>query len=238
MKTIKHLLTTVCLLFYQIGIYSQISQQPLSVLSPNAASLGLYGDIPVSFYTGTPEISIPLYDVKVSDFTLPISLNYHASGVQVDQRSGWTGMNWTLFAGGVITRTINGGAPDEYNNPKYYLGANAGYYFNYNLLNTNSWNQLTYLRSIAQSTNESLKDEAPDEFSFSFPGYNGKFYLDHTRKWIVQCDKPVKVEFDNTFLQVPFDKQNTTATYYGYTPCFSGFTIITEDGTKYQLAKI
>ena len=239
MKTIKHLLTMICLLFFQMGIYSQISQPPLTALSPNAASLGLYGDIPVSYYTGTPEISIPLYDVKVSDFTLPISLNYHASGVQVDQRAGWTGVNWTLFAGGVITRVINGVYPDEYNNSNYGYGAKAGFYFNRStgLLQSIYWNDYSYLRKIAQSASESLKDQTPDEFSFSFPGYNGKFYLDPFTGWAVQCDKPVKVEFDGNFSQVPFDKQGTKAVIFGYTSCFSGFTITTEDGTKYQFGK-
>jgi len=232
----KKIIVILLLCGFNGVIWSQISEQPASVLSPNAASLGLYGDISVSYYTGTPEISIPLYNVKVKDFVLPISLNYHASGVLLDQRAGWTGVNWTLFAGGVITRAVND-MVDDYDNPRYGKeGTNAGYYFNYNVLNTISWNQRTYLRSIAQSK-ESVKDTAPDEFSFSFPGYNGKFYLDHTRKWVVQCDRPVKVEFDGTFLQIPFDKQGTTAMDKGYYPCFSGFTITTDDGTKYQFGK-
>ena len=235
MKTTKQVLKIMCLFFFQTGIYAQISQPPVASLSPNAASLGLYGDIPVSLYTGTPDISISLYDITVKDFVLPISLSYHASGVQVDQIAGWTGVNWTLFAGGVISRTIND-KPDDYHNPNYYQGGNSGFYFNYNVLNTNSWNQRAYLRTVAQS-DQSLKDNAPDEFSFSFPGYSGKFYLDHTRNWVVQCDKPVKLEFDGTFLQIPFDKQGTRAANYGYAPCFSGFVITTEEGTKYQFGK-
>ncbi|MDR0506004.1 MAG: hypothetical protein LBH32_04180, partial [Dysgonamonadaceae bacterium] len=235
MKTIKNILVTVLLFVYTAGTYSQISQEPLSALSPNAANLGLYGNIPVSHYTGIPDIVIPLYEIKVKDFVLPVSLSYHASGIQVDQRAGWTGVNWSLFAGGVITRTVNS-APDDYNNPNYSTGGNAGFYFNYDLLNTASWNQRSYLRSIAQG-NQSLKDTSPDEFSFSFDGYNGKFYLDHTRNWQVQCDKPVKIDFDNTWLQIPFSKTGTRAANYGYFPCFSGFTITAEDGTKYQFGK-
>ncbi|GHU90280.1 hypothetical protein FACS1894155_08420 [Bacteroidia bacterium] len=209
---------------------------PQTALSPNAAGLGLYGDIPVSLYTGTPDISIPLYEIKVKDFILPITLSYHAAGVQVDQRSGWTGLNWNLFAGGVITRTVND-SPDEYNNPNYSQGGNNGFYYNYNVLNTTSWNQRSYLRTVAQDIEQNLKDTSPDEFSFSFSGYTGKFYLNHHRNWEVQCDKPVDIEFDNTFLPVPFESAGTRAGNYGYSPCFSGFTIITEDGTKYQFGK-
>ena len=79
------------------NMYAQIPDSPMTALTPNATGINLYGDIPVSLYTGTPEISIPLYDIKVQDFTLPISLNYHASGVKVDQRAGWTGLGWTLL---------------------------------------------------------------------------------------------------------------------------------------------
>src|SRR6186713_262385 len=52
--------------------------------APNAASLGKFGDIPVGYYTGTPNISVPIYDLKSSRLSLPISLSYHASGVKAD----------------------------------------------------------------------------------------------------------------------------------------------------------
>jgi hypothetical protein len=203
----------------------------MTALTPNAASLGLYGDIPVSLFTGTPTISIPLYDIKVKDFVLPVSLSYHSAGIRPDQRAGWTGLGWTLNVGGVITRNCND-MPDESNNPNYYQGRNSGYYYNYNVLNTSSWNQRNYLRSVAQS-NKSLLDTAPDEFSFYFAGYSGRFYLNHNKMWEVQCDSPIKVEFNGTFLPIPFSKEGTRAQSYGYSPCFSGFTITTEDGTKY-----
>jgi len=46
--------------------------------SPTAASLGKYSDIPVSYHTGVPNISVPLYTVTEGDLQLPISLSYHA----------------------------------------------------------------------------------------------------------------------------------------------------------------
>jgi hypothetical protein len=59
----------IYLFFCQVCVYSQIPQSPTAALSPNAASLGRYGDIPVSYYTGTPEITVPLYDMQVKDYT-------------------------------------------------------------------------------------------------------------------------------------------------------------------------
>jgi hypothetical protein len=51
--------------------------------APNAAALGKYSDIPVSYSTGVPNISIPIYTVQDGSVSLPISLNYHASGIKV-----------------------------------------------------------------------------------------------------------------------------------------------------------
>ncbi|KAA1243239.1 RHS repeat domain-containing protein [Aquimarina sp. RZ0] len=82
--------------------------QPPQVIppSPNAASLGQYGDIPVSYYTGVPNISIPLYTIKSGNIELPIGLSYHASGIKVAQEASWVGLGWGLNSGGVITRTV------------------------------------------------------------------------------------------------------------------------------------
>ena len=219
------------------ALHAQLPKEPEAVLSPNAASLGTYGNLPVSLYTGTPVINIPLYEMISFGYKLPISLSYNASGVRPDQRPGWVGLGWSLNAGGVITRAVKD-MPDEYNNSNYYLGSEAGYYYTHNILNNNILNSNNsslirdYLRQVAQSNN-SIKDTEPDEFSFSFPGYNGKFYLDHLGQWQVQCDKPVKVFFNNTFLNIPFPKKGTSAKIYGYSPSFSGFTITTEEGIQY-----
>lgn len=210
---------------------AQIPQRATNLQSPNISTLGLFGDIPVSLFTGTPSIEIPLYKIQDMDIEIPLSMAYHSAGIRPDQHPGWTGLGWGLQVGGAIYRTVNDMA-DDYNNSKYYYGKNSGYYFNHNILNTTRWNERAYLREVAQD-DKMLMDTEPDEFCFSFLGYNGKFYLDHLGKWQVQCDKPLKVEFNGTFLDIPFDKSDTQAVTYGYSPCFSGFTIYGEDGMVY-----
>src|SRR5207253_8323864 len=49
--------------------------------SPTVASLGKYGDIPVSLYTGIPNITVPLYNIEYGDLSLPVSISYHSAGV-------------------------------------------------------------------------------------------------------------------------------------------------------------
>ncbi|MEM7574212.1 MAG: RHS repeat-associated core domain-containing protein [Bacteroidota bacterium] len=76
--------------------------------SPNVASLGQYGDIPVGEFTGTASVQVPIHTVSSRAGSVPISLNYHSSGIRVSEEAGIAGLGWALSAGGVITRTIRG----------------------------------------------------------------------------------------------------------------------------------
>ncbi|MCK4699571.1 MAG: hypothetical protein KAT38_04540, partial [Bacteroidales bacterium] len=62
--------------------------------SPTASSLGKFADVPVSFYTGTPSISVPLWTVEGRKLSFPVSLSYHASGIRIDNIAGWVGTGW------------------------------------------------------------------------------------------------------------------------------------------------
>ena len=72
------------------SIFAQIAdnkgfQQRVLPSSPNAAALGKFGDVPVSAYTGVPNISVPIAELKGKYLSMPISLSYHAGGVKVDE---------------------------------------------------------------------------------------------------------------------------------------------------------
>ncbi|MCM1296638.1 MAG: DUF6443 domain-containing protein [Muribaculaceae bacterium] len=82
--------------------------------SPNAVALARYAEYPVSHTTGIPDITIPLYEIQLGGFTLPISVSYHASGCRVDEVPTCVGLGWSLNAGGAVTRTILGGPDLEY----------------------------------------------------------------------------------------------------------------------------
>ncbi|WP_461630250.1 RHS repeat domain-containing protein [Labilibaculum euxinus] len=116
----------LCLCMYQVLGQDTGGDVPsfpeLHPKSPEAYSLGRYGEVPVGTYTGKPEISIPIYNVKVRDFTLPISLTYDATGIRVDQEATLVGLGWNLMAGGIINHIINGGddqKPNSYNKNSY-----------------------------------------------------------------------------------------------------------------------
>src|SRR5215472_12584979 len=64
--------------------------------SPNAASIAKFGDIPVSPYTGTSDVSIPIYTIQAKGVTVPITLDYHTGGIRLNEESGWVGLGWAL----------------------------------------------------------------------------------------------------------------------------------------------
>jgi hypothetical protein len=88
MKKFTIIISFISLLFTQ-GL-AQTNTNPINTpeivqTPPEAAGINRYGDIPVGEYTGTPDISIPLYVAKSGKLQLPISLSYHATGIQVSQ---------------------------------------------------------------------------------------------------------------------------------------------------------
>jgi hypothetical protein len=72
-----------------------------------------YQDYPVSLFTGTPEISVPIFTCSGKGISVPISISYHAGGgVKVDELPTEAGLGFSLIAGGEISRDMRGG-PDE-----------------------------------------------------------------------------------------------------------------------------
>ena len=78
------------------------------VPSPQAADLGLYGEIPVSYFTGRANITVPIHTFSERGVVLDVNLSYDTSGLLMNKLPGWTGPGWTLNAGGCITRVTNG----------------------------------------------------------------------------------------------------------------------------------
>lgn len=213
----------------------------VDVQSPTAASLGKYGEEDVSFFTGNPNISIPLYTLSVRDVQMPISLDYDAKGVMPNSIPSWAGQNWTLNVGGVITRTVKG-RYDEWIYPKEtekLLFSNAGYnYFQRH-------DKLTeYLAEggdyIKLKNNSEFHDYdlSPDEYTFHFMGKSGKFFLDQDGSWRVMSNDNLEVIFDynnpSNFIGSLFERYPSKTTCSPeQTKTIAGFVIRDEDGNTY-----
>lgn len=86
--------------------------------SPEAAAFDRVPDIPVSNYTGTLALSIPIYTITCGDIVLPISLDYQGGTIPVRQEATWVGLNWLLNAGGAVVTRIGGNS--SYDGGVYY----------------------------------------------------------------------------------------------------------------------
>ncbi len=125
--------------------------------SYSVASHGKFGEVPVSYFTGVPSIGVDIYEVKQGPLSLPISVNYHASGLRLSEIASWVGAGWALNAGVMRSRTVVG-IPDE---------------------KINGWFSKSGLSGIGfQEVVEGTEDSEPDMFQFNVLGYSGRYVGD------------------------------------------------------------
>ena len=198
----KNILLTLLL----IGVYGTAmaqEQQPAAPTelkmpdytpaSPNAFALTKFGDIPINEFTGMVNATIPIYTLKSGQLEIPVTLNYIGSGVKVNQTATWTGINWTLNAGGVITRTIHD-KPDE---SDYLDGRITGDMIDpAGMLNGSQYGG--WLNMIFAKLRR-VYDIKPDEYNFTLPGYSGSFFMDDNFiPRLVKADSNLKIEIVGT----------------------------------------
>ena len=173
--------------------------------SPTASSLGKYTDFPVSLYNGVPSISIPITQLKSRNISVPITLNYHASGLKVGEVASWVGLGWSLDAGGLITRTVKG-LPDE---PSFFETR----------LHYPNPDDISYSTGVSQIV---FKTDVVD-------AAKGKIDFEPDIYMLNAMGKSYKMLFksDGTILTIPRSDLKITADLIGNT-----WEIILEDGTK------
>ena len=234
------------------GLKAQISTSSEYVLrnnpqvfSPNAAEFGKYGKIPVSYFNGLPNISIPLTELKAKGYTLPIYLSYHASGNKPDQHPGWVGLGWSLHAGGCINRIVNG-MKDEMTVGEYGETHNnvpphdPGYYHHRAFVQQSDW---TDGQVVTDALNElHTCDPDPDEFQVCLDEIQASFYLTENGGIRIVSKSPADFKVDihlaedgehNPILIYPGPLESQgfgAAVRYDY---FDQITLTNSDGTIY-----
>lgn len=235
--------TTYSLIFsLLVGLfYGQSIELPKNIQSPNAASLGKYGDVPVNLYTGKANVNIPIYSLEERGIKLNLSLNYDTGGIRINEAPSWIGQNWSLNAGGVITRSVKGLFNDEYLNEEggeKDLGYNklgvCGYMYNYQRLDNINWSSTN--RTNLENLLYWPRDLEPDIFTFNFMGKTGKFFLGHDGKWKVQSEDNLKIIINKEDFVYPLNSSGDPSLNNGYPipKTIGKITIIDENGLQYE----
>lgn len=175
------------------------------IATPNAAVFNRYTDNPVDLYSGNARIEIPVYTLKDGCVEIPIRLTYATSGIKVNEEAGWTGLGWSLEAGGFITRQVVGQI-DCYSNQPYYKkvtdecdriagGRALDYvtgYWGMAMRDTMDW----FLCEPIQRKAYREGRFNPDIFTYSCPDGNGRFVIDSRDNSICLLDRreDVKIE--------------------------------------------
>lgn len=250
------------LLFLSIKVFSQgdefygkfenyIEQSEIignpTVQAPDVAAFQKVNFLPVNNYTGRVDISIPIYTIKSGNINIPISLSYNSSGVKVNDRGSSVGMNWSLNAGGMISKIVKGmedftGYEEVYEvDVLDWVVSPVGWLFpGYIGFPEDGYGATTYTGSYGE-----INDHLPDLFIVSAPGLNTQYV--HSRsvpfeltgqgnKIVETFGEPTVGSFD-VFERIP--NTNDYEHYDGpYDPsstlkCFEKIEITNTSGLKY-----
>ncbi len=176
-------LLCICVLAYvsnaqiQTEINASVQNRGVIGATPLASAFGIYGQVPVSHYTGTPEIKIPLHAISYKDLSIDMSLMYHqAIGNKPDLFPGYFGNGWIVTLGGVITRISKATRPYERGNLATPIE------LNYNPTAKVDWSTNATLTKYLTNKTDFYDPNGTryDEFTYNFGPFSGKFCTDHT----------------------------------------------------------
>lgn len=166
--------TYIIFLFSIINFINIHSQTVLDYAAamPDIGSITQITKMPVDLHRGLPNIDIPIYEIKIRDFSLPMYISYNAGGNKPDLYPGNTGLGWNFYAGGQIYRIINGyqDHDKEVNTYTEYLSR----------VQIQDWDKKENLSKYYEpvTTNKDLRKEPNlDEFVINIGSIQGSFYI-------------------------------------------------------------
>lgn len=194
--------------------------------APTANNLMKFEEVPVSYYTGIPDISIPLVSIPTNSPNVKINLQlkYHPLNAKPEDRAGETGLGWSLIAGGTISRTVRGGNPDEKDRsvlfsspPKTKYGIYNGIYNSTaKMIKDQPLNLDEYRFEAAMGR----FDTEYDLYQYNFSGQSGRFYVIKDDAGNYQVEK-----LDKNNLQILTGKDAQGI--------INSFTIVDDKGIRY-----
>lgn len=189
--------------------------------SPNASAINKFGNIPIGQSTGVPDISVPIYNWNGKNFgkSLSISLNYHNSGVKVDETASNVGIGWALNGGGVISRTLRGTYDELPEDGFLYKTMPASDY------EGNTYGVPNSDRLFIKMNSNSV-DTQCDIFNYNFNGQSGRFLLGKNNDILFLEQTKIKVEkFIEDINGKPMLSKFIITDEYGYKYVFQDYEV-------------
>lgn len=179
--------------------------------SPEVASLMKYIDIPVSHFSGLPQINIPIYTITEGNISIPISLSYRGGGIKQHELSGIISKGWSLSSGMTISRNVYG-LPDDYICAKGMQNEIRGFFhlqnkdkelrtkiigFEGDYDPTMPDDRTAYTDQECQDYENGYVDFANDIFKFYGLGYSGTFIFDQNQNMTLSTGSPITFSQNN-----------------------------------------
>lgn len=181
--------------------------------TPNAMKMTEYNAQRPNMYTGTANVTIPLYTINFDGMSLPLSISYNATGIRTNEEASEVGLGWALNATGVISRTIKAG-DDLFKGT--LTNSKKGYVYNtFPVVNdetemgyTNGTAYVPPVGSYYRHLAVNREDTQPDIFNYNFFGYSGSFVLSQK---VVDPTGPVKaIKITQDACSILFDEDLRT----------------------------
>ncbi len=178
--------------------------------APTVASFLDFQEYPVDYFHGIPNISFPIYTLKVGAIEVPIVLSYHGGGIRTTQKCGNAGLGWTVSFGAEIGHNVCG-APDDANcksNGKDKIHGlshldNTEKSFRKKLISKIGDYDPTNADKFAEERSwqvtegdryyQGLTDVANDTYSLYGLGLSAVFAYDDSKKIVISSEQPVSI---------------------------------------------
>ncbi len=181
-------------------------QEALQVfpVSPEAASLGKYGDIPVNLASGKINYTVPIYTINVGGFEWPIYLSYNYGGLMAEQDHPMAGMGWDLIANGRVTKQVRG-IDDDFGNQAYKASTIIPYLQGaYNNLSDQAFKEKQF--EIYDNIANKSYDAEQDKYMINATGLDGSFVFNEVGNIVFVNHKNYKIEKNNDKFKITNDR--------------------------------
>lgn len=183
--------TIVILLLATAPIFGQSTDDNNSGVSrqniaPDVDALLKQAQQSVDLFTGSVNMTIPLFELVQGPIKVPIQLSYNNNGIKLNQSPTWVGLGWELSAGGAIVRELHGSLDETSAGYSNLLKQSTSLYrLEDNLLNSvgdspkpdsKIFNE--YFSRMRPQYLGSGSDGEPDVFHFNVMGRRGRIMFD------------------------------------------------------------